>query len=56
MRSGHGFVVGFSLTSSYTLEETETFMEQILRVKDADRWPMILVGYAKGEVKGGSES
>lgn len=44
MRSGEGFVVVYSTTSRSSFEEVLSFREQILRVKDKDQVPMILVG------------
>ena len=44
MRSGQGFLIVFSITSKPSFMETATFHDQILRVKDANAVPMILVG------------
>lgn len=44
MRTGQGFVLVYSITSRSTFEELQKFHSQILRVKDMDRVPMMLVG------------
>eukprot|EP00762_Andalucia_godoyi_P008127 ANDGO_02188.mRNA.1 Ras-like protein rasG len=44
MRSGQGFLLVYSITEKKSFEEIATFREQILRVKDADDVPMVLVG------------
>ncbi|OAJ44319.1 Ras-like protein 1 [Batrachochytrium dendrobatidis JEL423] len=44
MRSGEGFLLVYSITSRSSFEEVQTFYQQILRVKDRDWIPMVLVG------------
>jgi len=44
MRSGQGFLCVYSITNRDSFEEIATFREQILRVKDADKVPMVIVG------------
>jgi len=44
MRTGQGFLLVFSITSRSSFDEINGFREQILRVKDKDRVPMVLVG------------
>jgi GTPase KRas protein len=44
MRTGQGFTLVFAITSRSSFDEIVTFKEQILRVKDKDRVPMVLVG------------
>lgn len=44
MRSGQGFLCVYSITNRGSFEEISSFREQILRVKDADKVPMVLVG------------
>jgi len=44
MRTGQGFLCVFAITSRSSFEEISSFREQILRVKDADRVPMVVVG------------
>lgn len=44
MRTGEGFLLVYSITSRQTFEEIITFQQQILRVKDRDYFPMIVVG------------
>jgi len=44
MRTGQGFVLVYAITSRGTFDEIQTFRDQILRVKDKDRVPMVLVG------------
>ena len=44
MRSGQGFLCVYSITNRGSFEEISAFRDQILRVKDADRVPMVVVG------------
>jgi len=44
MRTGQGFLTVYSITSMSSFEEIATFREQILRVKDKDNVPMVVVG------------
>ncbi|PRP87528.1 Ras GTPase [Planoprotostelium fungivorum] len=44
MRTGQGFIMVYSITAKASFDEIASFREQILRVKDKDRVPMILVG------------
>ncbi|KAJ8031970.1 Ras-related protein R-Ras2 [Holothuria leucospilota] len=44
MRSGEGFLLVFSLTNRTSFDEIYKYHRQILRVKDRDEFPMILVG------------
>jgi len=44
MRTGEGFLLVFSVTDRSSFEEINRFHTQILRVKDKDEFPMILVG------------
>jgi Ras-related protein R-Ras2 len=44
MRSGEGFLLVFSVTDRLSFNEMNNFYRQILRVKDCDEFPMILVG------------
>jgi len=44
MRTGEGFLLVYSITSRQSFEEIVTFQQQILRVKDKDYFPIILVG------------
>ena len=44
MRSGEGFLLVFSLTDRASFGEIYKFHKQILRVKDRDEFPIILVG------------
>lgn len=44
MRTGEGFLLVYSITSKQSFEEIVTFQQQILRVKDKDYFPIILVG------------
>lgn len=43
MRTGEGFLLVFSVTDRSSFEEIYKFQKQILRVKDRDEFPMILV-------------
>jgi len=43
-RSGHGFVMMYSITSRDSFEQIASVREHILQVKDKDKVPVILVG------------
>jgi len=43
MRTGEGFLLVYSITSRSSFEEISTFHQQILRVKDKDYFPIIIV-------------
>jgi len=43
MRTGEGFLLVYSITSRNSFEEISTFHQQILRVKDKDTFPVILI-------------
>jgi GTPase KRas protein len=44
MRTGEGFLLVYSITSRQSFEEIMTYQQQILRVKDKDFFPVIVVG------------
>jgi GTPase KRas len=44
MRSGEGFLLVYSIISRSSFEEIQRFYQQILRVKDKDWFPVVLVG------------
>ncbi|KAH7142577.1 small monomeric GTPase [Dactylonectria estremocensis] len=44
MRTGEGFLLVYSITSRENFKEVTTFQQQILRAKDKDYFPMVLVG------------
>jgi GTPase KRas len=44
MRTGEGFLLVYSITARQSFEEIMTFQQQILRVKDKDYFPIIVVG------------
>lgn len=44
MRTGEGFILVYSITARESFEEINQFHQQILRVKDKDNFPMVLVG------------
>lgn len=44
MRTGEGFLLVYSITSRTSFEEITQFQQQILRVKDKDYFPLIIVG------------
>jgi GTPase SAR1 family protein len=43
MRTGEGFLLVYSITARDSFEEISTFHQQILRVKDQDSFPVIVV-------------
>lgn len=44
MRKGDGFLIVFSVTDKQSFENIRHFHTQILRVKDRDSYPMVVVG------------
>jgi len=44
MRTGQGFLCVYAITSRTSFDEIASFREQILRVKDADKVPMVIAG------------
>lgn len=44
MKNGQGFVLVYSITAQSTFNDLHDLREQILRVKDTDDVPMVLVG------------
>ena len=44
IRTGQGFICVFAITSRSAFDELTSFREQILRVKDEDSVPMVIVG------------
>jgi len=44
MRTGEGFLCVYSITSRSSFDEVSSFRDQILRVKDADAVPIIILG------------
>ena len=43
MRNGEGFLLVYSITSRDSFQEINAFYQQILRVKDQDNFPVIIV-------------
>ena len=44
MKNGQGFVLAYSITAQSTFNDLQDLREQILRVKDSEEVPMVLVG------------
>lgn len=44
MRTGEGFLLVYSINSRQSFDEISLFQQQILRVKDKDYFPMVVVG------------
>ena len=44
MRHGEGFLLVYSIDNHSSFDELSQFYEQILRVKDRESFPMIVVG------------
>ncbi|KAF0382866.1 putative small G-protein Ras2 [Gigaspora margarita] len=44
IRDGEGFVLAYSISSRSTFERIERFHDQITRVKDTHKFPLMLVG------------
>eukprot|EP01100_Stratorugosa_tubuloviscum_P014523 TRINITY_DN782_c0_g1_i5.p1 TRINITY_DN782_c0_g1~~TRINITY_DN782_c0_g1_i5.p1 ORF type:complete len:188 (-),score=79.61 TRINITY_DN782_c0_g1_i5:105-668(-) len=43
LRTSQGFLCVYSITSRYSFDEIKSFREQILRVKETDKVPIVLV-------------
>lgn len=44
MKSGQGFILVFSITSSSSMNEIEMLREEITRIKDDENVPIVIVG------------
>jgi GTPase SAR1 family protein len=44
MRTGEGFLLVYSITSRSSFEEIAGFRQQILRIKDAESFPIVIIG------------
>ena len=44
MKTGQGFLLVFSITSRSSLEELSELREQIIRIKDDEHVPIVIVG------------
>ena len=44
MKTGHGFILVFSITSRASLEEVLSLREEIIRIKDDVKVPIVIVG------------
>jgi len=56
MRTGEGFLLVYSINSRQSFDEIMVFQQQILRVKDKDYFPIIVVGNKSDlELEGGRE-
>jgi len=44
IRSGQGFIIVYSITSKPSFENLNSFHDQILRVKDEDSFPVVILG------------
>jgi GTPase KRas protein len=44
LRCGQGFLLMYSITSRQSFDKIKTLYEQILRVKDMDFVPMVILG------------
>eukprot|EP01095_Lingulamoeba_sp_RSL-Kostka_P006549 TRINITY_DN2059_c0_g1_i1.p1 TRINITY_DN2059_c0_g1~~TRINITY_DN2059_c0_g1_i1.p1 ORF type:complete len:195 (-),score=36.80 TRINITY_DN2059_c0_g1_i1:49-633(-) len=44
MKNSDGFILVYSIDSRYSFELIDDLIEQVLRVKDLDNFPMIIVG------------
>lgn len=44
LRRGEGFLLVFAVNSRNSFQEIVNFQQHILQIKDADRFPMLLVG------------
>lgn len=44
MKTGHGFLLVFSISSRTSFEELETIRDDIIRIRDDEHIPMVIVG------------
>jgi len=44
MKSGQGFLLVFSITSTSSLQEIQNLREEIIRIKDDETIPIVIVG------------
>lgn len=44
MKTGHGFLLVFSITSKSSLQELAQLREEIIRIKDDETIPIVIVG------------
>merc|ERR1719495_1964853 len=44
IRNGHGFVLVYSSTNQKTFQEIKHFRDQVLRAKETEKAPLVLVG------------
>eukprot|EP01095_Lingulamoeba_sp_RSL-Kostka_P000534 TRINITY_DN10810_c2_g1_i1.p1 TRINITY_DN10810_c2_g1~~TRINITY_DN10810_c2_g1_i1.p1 ORF type:complete len:188 (-),score=59.06 TRINITY_DN10810_c2_g1_i1:79-642(-) len=44
IRTGQGFIIVYSITNRISFEKIYYYLEKILRVKDVDKYPMVLAG------------
>lgn len=44
IRECEGFIIVYSITSTHSFHQVRTFKQQVVRVKDEDNLPMMLVG------------
>jgi small GTP-binding protein len=44
MRTGEGFLIVFAVNNAKSFEDITAYREQIKRVKDAEKVPMVMVG------------
>eukprot|EP01095_Lingulamoeba_sp_RSL-Kostka_P008833 TRINITY_DN2_c1_g1_i1.p1 TRINITY_DN2_c1_g1~~TRINITY_DN2_c1_g1_i1.p1 ORF type:complete len:184 (+),score=46.70 TRINITY_DN2_c1_g1_i1:89-640(+) len=44
MRSGDGFLIVYSITSRNSFDEVMPIVEEILKTKDVDKYPIVIVG------------
>ena len=52
MRTGQGYMIVFAVNNRCTFDEVSEFHEQILRVRDADSVPLVIVGNKVDIVEG----
>lgn len=44
MKTGHGFIVVFSITSMSSFQELSMLRDEIIRIKDDEHVPIVIVG------------
>jgi GTPase KRas len=44
LRSGEGFLLTYAITTRQSFDDVQNHYSHILRLKDQDSWPIVLVG------------
>jgi GTPase KRas len=44
IRQSHGFLILYDITKKNSFEEVENYFEKVFRIKDEEKFPMVLIG------------